>query len=82
MSWMFKDRVVIMKEIMSWLFRINSDLIQFDYAQSNSKKWPKFWKDQIASNKFFSRKTNKIFMYLLAPFIMQIFKKILRADLD
>ena len=43
MSWLFKDLVVIMKEIMSWLFKdpINSGLAQFDHAQSNSKKWPK-----------------------------------------
>ena len=40
MSWLFKDPVEIMKEIMSWLFNdpINSALFQFDYAQSNSKK--------------------------------------------
>ena len=40
---LFKDPVVIMKEIMSWLFKdpINSGLAQFDHAQSNSKKWPK-----------------------------------------
>ena len=38
-------------------------------------------KDQIVSNAFCSRKTtNKIFMYLLAPFILQNFKKILRAN--
>ena len=39
MSWLFKDRVVIMKKIMSWLFKdpINSDLAPFDHAQSNSK---------------------------------------------
>ena len=38
-----KDPVVIMKEIMFWLFKdsINSGLAQFDYGQSNSKKWPK-----------------------------------------
>ena len=43
MSWLFKDPVVIMKEIMSWLFKdpINSGLAKFDHAQSNSKKWPK-----------------------------------------
>ena len=43
MSWLFKDPVVIMKEIMSWLFKdpINSGLAQFDHAQSNSKKWAK-----------------------------------------
>ena len=40
---LIKDLVVIMKEIMSWLFKdpINSGLAQFDHAQSNSKKWPK-----------------------------------------
>ena len=40
MSWLFKDPVVIMKEIMSWLFKdpINSGLAQFDHAQFNSKK--------------------------------------------
>ena len=79
MSWLFNDLVVIMKEIMSWLFKdpINSELGQFDHAQSNSKKWPKGWKDQIASNEFFSQKTTKkIFVYLLAPFILQnVFKK-------
>ena len=40
---LFKDPVVIMKEIMSWLFKnpINSGLAQFDHAQSNSKQWSK-----------------------------------------
>ena len=43
MSSLFKDPVVIMKDIMSWLFKdpINSGLAQFEHAQSNSKKWPK-----------------------------------------
>ena len=37
---------------MSWMFKgpINSGLAQFDHAQSNSKKWPKSYKDQIAPN--------------------------------
>ena len=68
---------------MSWLFKdtINSGLAQFDHDQSHSKKWPKGWKDQTASNEFFSRKTtNKICMYLLAPFIPQNFQKIIRSD--
>ena len=41
-SSLFKDPVVIMKEIMSWLFKdpIKSGVVQFDHAQSNSKKWP------------------------------------------
>ena len=36
MSWLFKDSVVIKKEIMTWLFTdpINSGLAQFDDAQS------------------------------------------------
>ena len=40
MFWMFKDPVVIMKEIMSWLFKdpISSGLAQFDHVQLNSKK--------------------------------------------
>ena len=40
MSWLFKDLVVIMEEILSWLFKdpIKSGLAQFDDAQSNSKK--------------------------------------------
>ena len=43
MSWLIKDPVEIMKEIMSWLFKdpINSDLAQFDHAKLKSKKWPK-----------------------------------------
>ena len=43
MYWLFKDPVVIMKEIMSWLLKdpINSGLARFDHAQSNIKKWPK-----------------------------------------
>ena len=67
---------------MSWLFKdpINSGLAQFDHVQSSSKKWPKGYKDQIAPNYFFSQKTNKIFMYLLTPFIVQNFKKILGAN--
>ena len=58
MSWLFKDPVVIMKEIMSWLFKdpINSGLAQFDHAQWNSKKWPKGYKDQIVPNEIFLEK--------------------------
>ena len=39
MSWLYKDPVVIMKEIMHWLFKnpINSGLAQIDHPQSNSK---------------------------------------------
>ena len=135
MFWLFKDLVVIIKEIMSWLFKdpINSGLTQFEHAQLNSKKWPKGWEDQIALNEFFLEKQlikflctywpllfcqifkkflqwiqsyedasffrpkwficrkqtfflkkiiNIIFICLLAPFILQNFKKILRANLE
>ena len=66
---------------MPWLFKdpINKGLAQFDHAQPNSKKWPNSYKDQIAPNEFFSQKTtNEIFMYLLAPFILQNLKKFLQ----
>ena len=35
-----QERVVIMKEVKSWLFKdpINSGLAQFDHAQTDSKK--------------------------------------------
>ena len=59
---------------MSWLFKdpINSGLAQFDHAQSNSKKWPKAKKIKLPQmNLFLEKTTNKIFMYLLAPFILQ-----------
>ena len=40
---LIKDLVVIMKEIMWWLFKdsINSGLAQFDHAQWNIKQWRK-----------------------------------------
>ena len=43
MSWLLKDPVAIMEEIMSQLFKdtINSGLAQLDHAQSNGKKLPK-----------------------------------------
>ena len=56
---LFKDPVVIMKEIMSWLFKdpINSGLAQLDHAQSNNKKWPKgYKKSNYPKLIFFSKK--------------------------
>ena len=41
MSWLFRDPVVVMKEIMSWLFKdptVTVALLNFNHAQSNSKK--------------------------------------------
>ena len=54
MSWLFKDPVVIMKEIMSWLFKdpiVTVAWLNFDHAQSNSKKWLK-----LPQMKFFLEK--------------------------
>ena len=42
MPWLFKDPVIIMKEILSWLFKDPIEtvaLLNFDHTQSNSKKW-------------------------------------------
>ena len=44
MSWPFTAPVVIMKEIMSWLFKdpiVTVAWLSFDHTQSDSKKWPK-----------------------------------------
>ena len=54
MSWLFKDAVVIMKEIMSWLFKdpiVTVAWLSLDHAQSNSKKGPK--KIKLPKMKFF-----------------------------
>ena len=58
MSWPFKDPVVIMKEIMSWLFKdsINGGLTQFDNAQSNSKNGLKAKKIKLPQMNFFLKK--------------------------
>ena len=39
MFWLFKDLVVVMKEIMSWLFKdpISSGLVQFDQPNQTVK---------------------------------------------
>ena len=44
MPWLFKDPVVIMKEIMPWLFKdpvVTVAWLNFDHTKSNSNKWPK-----------------------------------------
>ena len=63
--WLVKDPVEIMKEIMSWLF---TDPINSGLAQF----------DRVQSNS--KKTTNKIFIYLLAPFIQQKKFKNVRAD--
>ena len=84
MSSLFKDPAVIVKVIMSWLFKdpiVTVTWLNFNHAQSNSKKWLQGKKDQIAQNEFFSRKTVKFSCtYYIAPFILQNLKRILRAD--
>ena len=109
-SWLFKDPIVIMKEIMPWLFKdpINSNLAQFDHGQSNSKKWskghcpnfsfckvlkkilradPELWGCAIFEPRmahllwkrhFLVQAIGTTFIYLLALFIVQNFKKFLQ----
>ena len=126
----FKDPLVIIKEIISWLFKdtiVTMTCLNFDHVQPYSKKWPKkiklaqmkfFLKKQLikflctyesfhcakfysgsrvmrmhrfgaengpfAPNKIFflEKNINILFIYLLAPFIVQNFKKILPAGLE
>ena len=82
MFWLFKNPVVSMKEIMSWIeIHSKSGLTQFQplsnqtvkngLKRSNCPKWN------------FSRKiTNKTFMYLSANFILQNLFKNLTVDLE
>ena len=52
-----KDPVVIMKDIMSYLrIQLTVAWLNFDHALSNSKKWPKGKKGQIAP--IFPQKNN------------------------
>ena len=50
--------------------------LNFDHAQSNSEKMAQRLKRLYCPKWFFLLKNNKMFMYLLAPFILQNFKKI------
>ena len=62
MSWLFKDPVVIMKEnhVLTKDPVVTVAWLNFNQAHSNSKKWPK--KIKLPQMKFFSQKTNKVFM--------------------
>ena len=71
-----------MKEIISWLFKDPTvawlDLTMPNQAVKNGVQAKKI---KLPQMDFFSRKTtNKIFMHLLAPFILQNFKKIPRTN--
>ena len=62
MSWLFKDPAVIVKVIISSLLKdpiLTVTWLNFNHAQSNSKKWLQGEKDQIAKNEIFSKKTVK-----------------------
>ena len=53
----FKDQLVIIKEIISWLFKdtiVTMTCLNFDHVQPYSKKWPK--KIKLAQMKFFLKK--------------------------
>ena len=69
-------------EIMSWLIKdpiVTVTWLNFDHAQSNNTKLAK--KIKLPQLKFFPEKqANKIFMHLLAPFILRNSEKVLRAN--
>ena len=63
-----------MKEIKPWLFQdpvVTIAYLNFDQTQLNSRIWPKKikWQPKGNSNEIW-KTTNKIFMYLLASFIV------------
>ena len=66
MTWLFKDPVVIMKEIMLWLFKdpINSGLAQFDHANQTVKNGVKAKRIKLPQMNFFLKKQliKKFFM--------------------
>ena len=86
MSWLFKDPVVIMKEIMSWLFKVSIVTVawlSFNHAQSNSKNVLK--RSNFTRWNFFSKNNYLNFNVPItcpfhASFILQNSKKILAAD--
>ena len=80
MSWLFKDPAVIMKVIMSWLFKDPIDLAQFQSCPIKQQKMASRLKRSNCPKWNFFSKNNKIFIYLLAPFILQNLKRILRPD--
>ena len=82
MSWLFKDPVVIMTEIVSWLFRVQLTVTWLNLTMPNQtvKIGLKAKNIKFRQRIFFSKRGNKIFMHLWAPFILQNFKKILTAD--
>ena len=57
MSGLFKDPVVIIKEIMCWLSKdpIKCGLAQFDHAQANVKNGLKAKKIKLPQMNFFSK---------------------------
>ena len=54
MSWLFKDPVVIMKEIMYWLFKNPIVTLAWLNFESNNKKWTK--KIKLTQMNFFLKK--------------------------
>ena len=57
MSWLFKDPIVTMKEITSWMFKdpiVTVAYLNFNHAQSNSRKRPK--KIKLPQMNFFLKK--------------------------
>ena len=90
MSWLFKDPVVIMKEIMSWLFKdpINSGLAQFDHVQFRCAPFSKMCAifgtktAHLSWTKFFGINHCYYFHLPTGPFHCAKFKKLLTTDAE
>ena len=83
MYWLFKDPVVIMKKSCPDCLRIQLTVAWLNLTMPNQtvKNGLKAKKIKLPKINFFSRKTtNKIFMYILAHFILQNFTKILKSQ--
>ena len=84
MYWLFKDPVVIMKEIMSWLFKdpiVTVLWLNFDHPNQKVKNGLKAKKNKLLQMKFFLKKQLlKFSLYLLAPFTLQNLTHIIRAN--
>ena len=81
MSWLFKDPVATMKEIMSWLFKdpFNSGLAQFDHANQTVKNGLKAKRIKLPQMNFVLEKQLAKFSctYQPLPFCKIFIKKFL-----
>ena len=78
---LFQDSVVIMKGMISWLFKfpiLTIALLKFDHTQSNSKKWTK--NNKFLQMWFFAKKLIKFSCSSWPLLLYKIKKEDLTAD--